>query len=283
MTYLLLKDIFPQNAVDLKMIKSKSFIHKYFIKQEKLLYEISDMIGCMSPANKKYILNQYPELIHKVEVNPNSIEVVQDKDNSSMREYVFNKFNIPLDSILFIYGGNLGKPQGPILLTQIIKECELKYPKAFFLIIGNGTEFSKLKAWFDKYNPINATLINTLIESEYDKIVSCSDVGLILLRNEFTVPNFPSRILSYLENKKPILSITDEATDIGPISENAGFGLWAKYGDIKSIMEKIHFFDKNVIKRIEMGEAGYAFFSKNYDVKITFNKIRNFLILQNKN
>jgi glycosyltransferase involved in cell wall biosynthesis len=277
LTYLLLKDIFPQNAVDLKMIRSNSLIHKYFKRQERILYEISDKIGCMSPANKKFILNQYPGLINKVEINPNSIEVLHKKTDNQMREYIFNKFNIPLDSTLFIYGGNLGKPQGPILLSQIIKDCQLKCPKAYFLIIGNGTEYTKLKAWFDRHKPYNANLINTLIESEYDKIVSCSDVGLILLRSEFTVPNFPSRILTYLEYKKPILSITDLATDIGSISENAGFGIWAKYGDLESILKKIQFFESNVTKRIEMGEAGHSFFIKNYDVKITFNKISKFI------
>jgi len=65
--------------------------------------------------------------------------------------------------------------------------------------------------------------------------------------------------------------------DIGSISENAGFGIWAKYGDLESILKKIQFFESNVSKRIEMGEAGHSFFIKNYDVKITFNKISKFV------
>ncbi|MEE4247709.1 MAG: hypothetical protein V2I33_20085, partial [Kangiellaceae bacterium] len=44
--YLILRDIFPQNAVDLKMMRPKSFIHSYFRKKEKILYERSDQIGC---------------------------------------------------------------------------------------------------------------------------------------------------------------------------------------------------------------------------------------------
>lgn len=43
-SYLLLKDIFPQNAVDMKMLKRNGIIHKYFLRKEKKLYEISDKI-----------------------------------------------------------------------------------------------------------------------------------------------------------------------------------------------------------------------------------------------
>ena len=54
LTYLLLKDIFPQNAVDLGMLSTKGIkglLYHSFRKKEKELYRISDYIGCMSPAN----------------------------------------------------------------------------------------------------------------------------------------------------------------------------------------------------------------------------------------
>lgn len=62
-TYLLLKDIFPQNAVDIGILSKngwKGLIYKYFRKKEKKLYGISDRIGCMSEANCKYILSHNP-------------------------------------------------------------------------------------------------------------------------------------------------------------------------------------------------------------------------------
>ena len=76
--YLLLKDIFPQNAIDMQLMKENSFLHKLFIKKEKKLYAISDTIGCMSPANKNYILKHNPEIdSSKVEVNPNTIQPIE--------------------------------------------------------------------------------------------------------------------------------------------------------------------------------------------------------------
>lgn len=67
-TYLLLKDIFPQNAVDIEMLKKtglKSLIYKYFRKKEKELYALSDRIGCMSKANVEYVIKHNPEVVRE--------------------------------------------------------------------------------------------------------------------------------------------------------------------------------------------------------------------------
>ena len=77
-TYLLLKDIFPQNAVDLGMMTKtgiKGLLYKFFRNKEKKLYAMSDYIGCMSPANVKYVVEHNPEVNQaKVELAPNSYE-----------------------------------------------------------------------------------------------------------------------------------------------------------------------------------------------------------------
>jgi len=74
-TYLLLKDIFPQNAVDLGLFSKATPLYWYFRKQEKTTYRLSDRIGCMSPANVSYLLKNNPEIsAEKVEVCPNSLK-----------------------------------------------------------------------------------------------------------------------------------------------------------------------------------------------------------------
>ena len=75
-SYLQLKDIFPQNAVDMGMFGEKSLFNWYFRKKEIALYKASDYIGCMSPANVKFLLEHNPEVSsERVEVAPNSIEI----------------------------------------------------------------------------------------------------------------------------------------------------------------------------------------------------------------
>jgi hypothetical protein len=160
-SYLLLKDIFPQNAVDMKMIKEGGFLHKFFLKKEKKLYKSSDSIGCMSQANVDFVVKHNPEINHlKVEINPNSIEPIKREYPNVEKEKIRLKYHIPKNKIVLVYGGNLGKPQGIDFLLQSIEKSINK--EAYFLIIGDGTEFNRIDIWFKKYKPNNAKLLNKI-------------------------------------------------------------------------------------------------------------------------
>ena len=269
-TYLLLKDIFPQNAVDLNLLKYGGILYNYFRKQEKILYKISDFIGCMSPANLNYVLENNPEIENnKLEVNPNSIEV---KRNSfDLGTDLYTKYNIPRNKVIFIFGGNLGIPQGIDFLKANIAYCK-SIKEAFFLIVGDGTEYNNFKKWIQIENINNALLIKELPKSEYDEIIKLSHVGLIFLNPKFTIPNFPSRILSYMQNCLPVICATDLVTDIGDIAINNNFGYKCFTSDSEAFIDcVIKLLDKNV--RVTMGENGFNFLRNEYSVEKSYNKI----------
>jgi glycosyltransferase involved in cell wall biosynthesis len=273
-TYLLLKDIFPQNAVDLQMFSKDSSIYKFFRKKEEQLYEISDKIGCMSPANIQYVLDNNPSVNPaKVELCPNSIELVdQEPLSDELKVKLKQKLGIPIDKTLFIYGGNLGKPQGIDFLIKVIAENEHN-EDAFIMIVGSGTEFGKIQSWFNENHPRNAKLMSALPKAEYDNLIKTADVGLIFLDPRFKIPNYPSRLLSYLENKMPILMATDINTDIGSIAEANGYGLWCESGNTATFMQHMKKLTSDLELRQSMGEAGYNYLCNNYLIEHTINKI----------
>ena len=276
-TYLLLKDIFPQNAVDLGMMSKtglKGVLYKFFRKKEKKLYALSDYIGCMSPANVEYVIRHNSEVdASRVEVAPNSVELSNRKSlESSEKNDARLKYGLPVDKPVFIYGGNLGKPQGIPFLIKCL-EANAHREDCHFLVIGTGTELPKLKAWYsDKHNGgFNVTVMEGLPKAEYDQLVRACDAGLIFLDHRFTIPNFPSRLLSYLENKMPVLCATDPNTDMGRIAEENGFGFWCESDSVEAfttMLDKMIHSDRKV-----MGEKGYEFLKKNYLVENTYNAI----------
>lgn len=272
-TYLMLKDIFPQNAVDLEMFSKKSFLYRMFRSKEKRLYELSDFIGCMSSANCEYVLKHNPTVdAAKVEICPNSVELQERPKEDKEQSRLLKELNIPSSKKIFIYGGNLGKPQGIDFLLKVIEKNE-KRKDSYFVIVGSGTEYMKVKLWFDTYLPQNACLLASLPKEKYDELVSLCDVGLIFLDNRFTIPNFPSRLLSYLEYKMPILMATDVNTDIGRIAEENGFGLWTESGNIDTFMEMMEFMTEDENRMREMGERGYTFLCENYVVDKSYKAV----------
>ena len=279
-TYLLLKDIFPQNAVDIGLI-SPFTAEVLFRRKEKKLYKISDYIGCMSPANVEYLIKHNEVDSLKVEVCPNSIRVTDNltgevpKDNKALelsdRSKILSKYNIPPDKTIFLYGGNLGLPQDiPFIIECIKKTNEVK--EAHFVICGDGTEYGKLENFVNETTPANLSLIKALPKSEYDSLVGGSDVGMIFLDHRFTIPNFPSRLLSYLKEKKPVLICTDKNTDIGRIAEENEFGLSSVSDNTEGFAENVNKLTNGEL-RAKLGENGYKFLTENYTVENSYKII----------
>lgn len=264
-SYLMLKDIFPQNAVDLGMMGEGGMLHRMFRKKEHELYALSDRIGCMSPANREYVIRHNPEVNPEiVEVCPNAVEPVElPPVTDAEKSELLSRLGVPMDKTLYIYGGNLGKPQGVGFLLDVVEANE-KRGDSYIIIVGDGTEYPRIKNWFDTHNPRNAKLISRLPKTDYDRLVRVCDVGLIFLDPRFTIPNYPSRLLSYLENGMPVLLATDVNTDQGRIAEREGFGLWCLNGDLPAFMANMDRMTPEAIR--SMGERGHRFLLDNYTV-----------------
>ncbi len=276
-SYLLLKDIFPQNAVDLGMFSKKSPIYAFFRNKEKALYNLSDSIGCMSQANVDFVLNHNPYInSEKVHISPNSVEFLDKNIDAETKEKIRKKYGVPTDKKAFIYGGNLGKPQDIPFVIKCLKANENKDDR-FFIICGTGTEYSKLKAYMDSENPKNVLLINGLPKDEYETFVASADVGLIFLDHRFTIPNCPSRMLSYMQNKMPVIACTVRATDIGKVVEEGGFGWACDSNDTTGFTKAVDMACADNLT--EKGENAKQYLKEHYSVEISYKIIMDNLEL----
>ena len=273
-SYLLLKDIFPQNAVDLGMMKKtglKGFIYRSFRKKEKKLYALSDRIGCMSEANCEYVLKHNPEIPREiVEVCPNSVEFRDMRIAAEGREEMRKKYSLPTDKKIFAYGGNLGKPQGIPYLVKCLENAD-RMSEAHFLIVGDGTEYKRLEAFMAERAPANVTLMKRLPKEDYARLVSACDVGMIFLDRRFTIPNFPSRLLSYMQAGLPTLCATDVNTDVGKVCCEGGFGWWCESADPEDFVRLVN--EALSCDLSAMGERAVEYLKDNYTVANAYKTI----------
>lgn len=268
-TYLILKDIFPQNAVDIGLLRKNSILYKIFRKKEINLYKNSDYIGCMSGKNAEYILrhNNFIEK-EKVEIFPNAIEPISRREKAEKNKDILKKYNIPEEATLFIYGGNLGKPQGIDFILDVIDNFSY-VANGYLLIVGSGTEFGRIKNHIEKINSNCVSIIEALPKNEYDELIACADVGLIFLDHRFTIPNFPSRLTSYMENSLPILAATDANTDIKDVLLESGSGFWCESTDVKEFIKYANLLSADKDLRERMGLKARLYLEQNYDIKDT--------------
>jgi len=254
------------------MLNAGSLLYRYFRFKEKKLYALSDHIGCLSEANVRFLLRHNSFLNPKViEVCPNSIEPLTVEKNADLVREIRLKYDIPLDKTVFIYGGNFGKPQGIDFIIKCLQSNESR-TQAFFLLIGSGTEFNKLQKYFAEAKPKNALLLHELPKSDYDLLAQSSDVGLIFLDRRFTVPNFPSRLLSYMQATIAVLAATDVNTDIGKIIEFGEFGFWCESGNLSEFDHQVGKFN-DLEGRKQMGINARNYLESHYTVKHTYEII----------
>jgi glycosyltransferase involved in cell wall biosynthesis len=267
-TYLILKDIFPQNAVDIGLMRNKGLMWRYFRRRERTLYQLSDIIGCMSPANMNYVLKHNPDISKdKVEIFPNSIKPIS-RFVKRKNSVILSKYNIPENTVLFVYGGNLGKPQGIDFLIEVIDNFH-QVDNSFLMIVGSGTEYTKIEKHILSTQPVNVALHNYLPKAEYDELLRSADVGLIFLDPRFTIPNFPSRLTAYMESSIPIIAATDVNTDLKDVLIESKSGFWSVSGDLDSFLNNARRLAQDQELRLKMGLNGRIYLEEHYDVTKT--------------
>jgi glycosyltransferase involved in cell wall biosynthesis len=278
-TYLMLKDIFPQNAVDIGLFSKKSFLYRYFRKKEVKLYALSDFIGCMSQANVNYLLKHNHSILPNiVDVCPNSI--IPNKFIPCNKLVLRRKFKLPEKPILLVYGGNFGKPQAIEYIINVLKDNTNRKDR-FFVLCGTGTEMYKLESYLKIEKPENVLLINGLQKTEYDELISACDIGLIFLDRRYTIPNFPSRMLPYMEYHLPIIAATDTNSDVGEVIVKGGFGWWCESKNSESfskIIDEICLTPEIIQQK---GNNARMFLENNYTAKHSYDIIMNHFLSTN--
>lgn len=275
--YNLVKDIFPQNVIDLGFLKENSLTHKILKRQEENYYKVSDFLGVVSPMCVDYLLKSYTFLDKKqVEFNPNSIIPRPVVISEIEKKHLKDKYGIPTNKIVFLYGGNLGVPQGIDFLLECILSNE-KRENCFFLIIGSGTEFPRIQSVIESQNIRNSKLFGSIAHDCFISITSCCDVGMVFLNRKFTIPNYPSRTLTYMESSLPILFSVDSNCDAAQIAVDNGYGYSCLNGDIEKFNENVDKLVKASHERTSMGKRAYSFLLDEYCVSRTLDLILSHL------
>ena len=197
-------------------------------------------------------------------------EVVDEGESAA----ILTMYGLPTEKPIFIYGGNLGIPQGIPFLLECM-EANADREDCHFVVVGSGTYYQRLADWYKERKPKAVTVMKGLPKADYDRLVRACQVGLIFLDYRFTIPNYPSRLLSYLENKMPVIACTDPICDTGIIAETNGFGIYAPSNDVKAFTSAV---DRMLMADIKvMGERGYQFLKDNYLVEHTYKAIMKHL------
>ncbi|MBE6034883.1 MAG: glycosyltransferase family 4 protein [Clostridiales bacterium] len=268
--YLILRDIFPQNAKDIGLLNNE-ILFKFFRHKEKNMYKVSDYIGCMSQGNIDYVIKHNPEVPKdKLEFLPNWCKVNNNNQRERLMDYK-KKYGFD-EKFVCIFGGNIGWPQELEFLIELAKSVRHR-KDIVFLIVGKGITKPKIKKMVEDEGLKNVIMKDFLPKEDYDGLVEQCNVGLINLDRRFTIPNIPSKTTGYFKAAVPVLASIDASTDYGKILEESQAGLWSITGDLEHYKANLLEMVDNPERTKKMGLNGRRYLEKYLTADSAYNTI----------
>ena len=227
--FCILRDIFPQWILDLKIIK-KGLIYYLFKIFENHQYNAADVIAVQSENNKNYFKKNYPQHIGKLEVLHNWYsDFPQRKCRISLSEY-----SSSYDFIL-LYAGNIGPAQDLELLIKLMNEKA--FSRCLFVIVGDGRKKKSLQT--------NTSLKNRLFFDQIpsDEIISLYeqvDLGIISLNVNHKTHNIPGKLLPYIAAGLPIFAAVNPDNDLIDYVTNYNIGAVSDSRDISELSSALN-------------------------------------------
>jgi len=218
-SYLILRDIFPEWALDLGLL-GKGPAYAFFKAVANFQYAMADTIGVQTTSNLGYLedwAKQRPD--RRLEVLQNWQIAAADTGSS------ITVANTPLAGRkIFVYIGNMGVAQGMDILIDLAESLSHREDIGF-LFVGRGSEVSRLKKAVLERSLTNTVFCNEIDSREIPGLLAQCHVGLLALELRHKSHNIPGKFLSYLLASLPVLARVNAGTDLARLIEDEGVGL----------------------------------------------------------
>jgi len=215
--YLILRDIFPEWAVDLGLMR-RGLAYRFFKWIEYNQYMIADIIGVQAANNIQYFKSRPKFIAKKIELLHNWLTGVSSQYCS-----------ITVDNTLlagrkiFVYAGNMGVAQGMGVVLDLA-ESLLKRLDIGFLMVGRGSEYKNLKRQASDRNLDNILFFDEIDASEIPALYSQCCIGLVILDPRHKTHNIPGKFLSYMQSGLPVLAKINPGNDLVDLIDKAQVG-----------------------------------------------------------
>ena len=248
--YLILRDIFPEWAVDLGLLR-KGLVYAFFKIMANIQYKVADVIGVQSSSNLIYFEHWIKNHTKRVEVLPNWQTPAPNKGST---------ININATSLvgrkIMVYIGNMGVAQDMdalINLAREMKHCD----QVGFVFVGRGSEVARLKSMVFSFDLNNTLFFDEIDTKEIPGLLAQCFMGLLSLDLRHRTHNIPGKFLTYLLAGLPVLARVDVGSDLAHFINDEGVGYACDDNSSSSLMDFIEDVIAQPKKYEEMSSRGY--------------------------
>lgn len=229
--YLIIRDIFPEWAVDMGLM-GKGLIYSFFSAVARYQYSVADIIGVQTPGNLSYFEEWKTQKGKNLVVLQNWLaDTKPDSCSISINTTILAGRKI------FVYAGNMGVAQGMDILLDLAEKLKDRHDIGF-LFVGRGSEAKRLADEARQMSLNNIEFKDEIHPDEIPALYKQCSVGIVSLDQRHKSHNIPGKFLSYMQSGIPVLANINPGNDLAEIIRSEGVGVVCENADIKILESK---------------------------------------------
>ncbi|MEQ9370538.1 MAG: glycosyltransferase family 4 protein [Coleofasciculus chthonoplastes F3-SA18-01] len=264
--YFLLQDIFPESAVLIGIIKSSSFLFKFFSYLTYLTCKYSQNTIVLSSSMKLFLGKKYSDIQEndKIEIVENwSIEdiyIYSKKNNEFAIQHGFDKL------FTILYSGNLGRLhdiESIVFAAQSLNDTSIQ-----FVFIGDGAKQKLLERYIQEHQLKNILLLPFQPRDVLSQSLTACDVSLVSLIEGAEEIIAPCKLYGMLAAGRAILSISSTGSYIDQLLNDYSCGINCPPNNPQQLAETIAKLAADPERVTAMGKRARQL----YEEKYTFSR-----------
>ena len=271
-SYLILRDIFPEWAIQMGLIRNPLLV-SYFQAVAKFQYRQADIIGCQANGDRVFIEKYGGQHHAKLELLDNWLS------SACLSSSPITSDNFAPGKKVFIYAGNMGIAQnlGKILdLAERFRERS----DVLFLFVGGGSEKQHLVRVSDAKKLNNVMFQDEMGASDVRGLLRACDIGIVSLDPRLKTSNIPGKFLTYLREGLPTLAIINEGNDLAELITKKNVGSVCVTDELDTLVELAQDLLGNISIDSQFSSRCKSLFESKFDVKRAATQIIESLDLQ---
>jgi glycosyltransferase involved in cell wall biosynthesis len=263
--YLIVRDIFPEWALDLGIMR-RGPVYWFFRIIAAGQYRAADVIGVQSPGNLAYFARRRPSQ-QRLEVLVNWLAAPAAEPCS------IDVQSTPLAGRqIAVYAGNMGVAQGVDAIIAMA-EAMVHRQDVGFLLVGRGSEVCRLKALAMSRGLTNVAFNAEIPPDQIPALYAQCHLGLVALDPRHKSHNIPGKFISYIQSGLPVLACINPGNDLGNLIRNERVGLVCEGNDGVALAHACSTLIEDISRDGAMRQRCLALFERSFGAGATASQI----------
>lgn len=265
-SYLIIRDIFPEWAVDMGLM-GRGLPYRFFDAVARYQYSVADVIGVQTPGNRRYFELWLADSGRHLEVLQNWLD-----KPSQMQCSIRVDQTALAGRKVFVYAGNMGVAQGMDIMLDLAEKLRSRTDVGF-LFVGRGSDAARLKAAAQTRQLENVVFFDEIDPDEIPDLYAQCDAGIVALDPRHKSHNIPGKFLTYMQSGLSVLANINAGNDLAKMIRDEGVGQVCETNQVDELL----FLTEKLLDQIEtdsgLSARCTALFEREFAVENTVKQI----------